>query len=253
MDDGGLLSPPAPDPARHGARVCDNVIDALCRGIIPQPQPMEQRAHEQTRHRSGGFQIVLIKIPEIAHWRMAIADVRRVGPGDDPFGGPGLAGNDEIIAAQIQLLQRKRHQGKVFLVMPHASRKLLDKCRMDRVGRNGFGERLGAYDMRVDIRLWKNPAQGFDDFFSAAHTRKPVMDNGYAQMRQCSFIHAIFPRRFLWEPFVKREQSADTPNPYPAGCSRGTHLVKGCASPIPQAVLGCGVISMTRRRVRAGS
>ena len=88
---------------------------------------------------------------------------------------------------------------------------------MDRVGRNGFGERLGAYDMRVDIRLWKNPAQGFDDFFSAAHTRKPVMDNGYAQMRQCSFIHAIFPRRFLWEPFVKREQSADTPNPYPAG------------------------------------
>ena len=110
---------------------------------------------------------------------MAIADVRRVGPGDDPFGGPGLAGNDEIIAAQIQLLQRKRHQGKVFLVMPHASRKLLDKCRMDRVGRNGFGERLGAYDMRVDIRLWKNPAQGFDDFFSAAHTRKPVMDNGY--------------------------------------------------------------------------
>ena len=119
---------------------------------------MEQRAHEQARHRSGGIQIVLIEIPEIAHGRMAVADVRRVGPGDDSLGGPGLAGDDEIIAAQIQLFQRKRHQGKVFLVMPHASRKLLNKCRMNRVGRNGFGERLGAYDMRVDIRLRKNPA-----------------------------------------------------------------------------------------------
>lgn len=72
------------------------------------------------------------------------------------------------------------------------------------------------------------------------------MDNGYAQMRRCSFIHAIFLRRFLWELFVKREQSTGTPSPYPTGYSQGMHLMKGYTSPIPQAVLSYGVISMTR-------
>ena len=235
------------------ATVCegDNVIDALRRGVIPQPQAMEQRAHEQARHRSGGFQIVLIEIPEIAHGGMAIADVRRVGSRDDPFGGPGLAGDDEIIAAQIQLFQRKRHQGEVFLVMPHASRKLLDECRVDRMGGDGWGERLGADGMRIDIRLWKNPAQGFDDLFPAAHARKPVMDNGYAQMRQCSFIHAIFLGVFsgnlLWGGNGRRTRRTHTRRG-----SRVRSLWRGYL-PTPQTAPGCGVISMTRRRVRAGS
>ena len=62
MDDGGLTSPPAFDPTLHCPRVGYDVIDLLGRSIIPQPQTMEERAHEKTGCRTCRVKIILIKI-----------------------------------------------------------------------------------------------------------------------------------------------------------------------------------------------
>lgn len=41
---------------------------------------------------------------------MAVADMHRVGPGDDSFGWPEFIGNGQIIAPEIELLEHQRHK-----------------------------------------------------------------------------------------------------------------------------------------------
>ena len=67
---------------------------------------MEEQAHEKTRCRTGRLEITLIKISEIARRGVATANVRRVSPCDDAFGGTGFAGNNQIVTAQVELFHR---------------------------------------------------------------------------------------------------------------------------------------------------
>ena len=134
-------------------------------------------------------------VPEVAHGGMAIADVRHVGPDDDPLGRTRLAGDDQIVGAQVKLLQCQRHQGQIVAKTRGRAGQLLDEGRADGVGEQRGRERFRPDRVGVEVGLRKKSAQGLDDFFPAAHPYQPVMHDGYPQVRKI-IVHGSHYRPF---------------------------------------------------------
>src|SRR5262245_26085282 len=98
-------------PGGHGLRVRDEMVNAHgCRGV-PSANVMTERRHQKPPQPARPAAVVMKHVPDVAHWRVAIADVNCVGWGNDPFGWSRFAAYNEVIAAQIELLERERHQG----------------------------------------------------------------------------------------------------------------------------------------------
>ena len=110
---------------------------------------------------------------------MAIADMHGAGRWNDTFGWPRLAANDQIVAAQINLLERDQHQWKISLVMAASEGKRIDESRADLVPPDRFGDRLRIINMGENIGFWKESAKTLEYFFASPHRDQPIMDNSH--------------------------------------------------------------------------
>ena len=97
-----------------------------------------------------------------------------------PFAGPELAGDDEVVTAQIEILERERHERQQRLVAAGGTRDALQEGRGDLVSADFVGDGGGVVDEREYIGVGIKIAQGFDDLFATPHGYKPIMYNRYA-------------------------------------------------------------------------
>ena len=123
MNYNGLPSVNPADPFRDETAVGNEMIHRLRRTQIVTPQTVFEQRHCELSGETGSPVIVVVHIPEITHRGMAITDMNCSGWFPDPFCRTGFTGNDQIIAAEIQPAQRRRHQRQILLAVVPRSGK----------------------------------------------------------------------------------------------------------------------------------
>lgn len=138
----------------------------------------EGRASEEAE--ASGALVAMIEIPEITHGGVAIADMAGVRGGEDAFRGTRFGTDDQIVAAEIELLERERVERKEMAVPAAAARNFLQEGSLNGTATEGIGKILGIDDHREEIGSGKHGSDGFDDALAAAIGDKPVVDDGDA-------------------------------------------------------------------------
>src|ERR1700722_15787396 len=94
----------------HTVGIGDKIIDAVRRSSVPQTQVMRSKSEQWPRAESQRCSILvsMIKVPQIAHRRVAIAHMAGVCGSQYPFGWPGFRTKNEVVTAQVKLLQCQR-------------------------------------------------------------------------------------------------------------------------------------------------
>src|SRR4051794_21200587 len=92
--------------------------------------PAGQRA-PYTSVQASLPEILMLQIPGVAHRRMAEADVQLVRSGEHAFRHRIGAGQNEIIAGEIQLLYGERHEREKAPVAPPHARNPLQEGSLD--------------------------------------------------------------------------------------------------------------------------
>ena len=163
------------------------MIDPMGGGDIPDAQPSEQPAGvhaPQPALDPGVVQILVLQIPDIAHRRVHVADVRLVRPGDHPLGNSVVTGNDKVIAAQVELLDGNRHQPEILAEVTAGERQALQECRLDPVPLQKIALQLiHEIDHGEDIGRREAAQQLFQDAFRPGIRLQPLMHDGNAQPR----------------------------------------------------------------------
>ena len=139
-------------------------------GAAKRPQP------------AGLPQVGLLKLPEVARRRMAIADVRNVRDRREPLDDAGVRAEEEIgsgIHAQIADGQREERQEGFVPARP--LREALEKRFVDGVRADQFAQVRAVRDQCIDGRAGKEQAELLEHFFAAAHPDEPVMRQGDAR------------------------------------------------------------------------
>ena len=152
--------------------------------------PRAQHRHRQRHDHAGEPPAVgtvgMVLIPQVAHRRMAIADVHGIWMRDDALRRAGLAGDHEIVAGEVQLLERGRHQGKILLIELGGERQLADVGRGDLVAVDQRARLLRDVDVREDVGLRVEQAEFFQDLFAATHADEPIVDDRNAHRHSSS-------------------------------------------------------------------
>ena len=73
----------------------------------------------------------MLQVPGVAHRRVHVAHVDLVGTGQHAFRDRVVAGDDEVVAAQVELLDGERHQAEIVAEEPAREGKALDEARPD--------------------------------------------------------------------------------------------------------------------------
>ncbi len=115
----------------------------------------------------------------------------RVRAAEHALGRAGLAGNDQIVPAQVKLLQSQGHERQVELVMPDAPRQALDKGRADGLFPQQRRKPRAIHAVRVDVGLRVQTAESFQNLLAAPHAYKPVMNqcDAHIFLQIISYIH----------------------------------------------------------------
>ena len=188
-----LAPPRLGDAGGDIVAVGQNNVAAGGASHIPLAQGGRAQWHQQPRGPAALRAILVILIPDIAHGRVAIGDMHRIGPGDDALGRPRLAADDQIIGGEIQLFESARHEWQVFLIMPHRKGQPGNEAGED-APLLQQGRQPGAVDdMGENIRLGVHLAQMFQHPFAAAHADEPIVDDCHAHAIAL-FAHAASDR-----------------------------------------------------------
>src|ERR1700730_1351351 len=89
-------------------RICYKVIHSLRCGIVPVPNIMTGQSEYWLGQRSHSAKICGVRIPEVTHRRITIANVRRSGTSKYSFHRPTIGSDDKVIPAQIYPLKSER-------------------------------------------------------------------------------------------------------------------------------------------------
>ena len=76
-------------------------VDAIGGTRVPAAQPMQQPAGISTLQsvlQAALAQVLRLQVPGVAHWRMHVADMELVRPGNDALGDRMIAGDDDVVA-----------------------------------------------------------------------------------------------------------------------------------------------------------
>ena len=186
VDDGRVAAIKLADACGDVVRICDEIIDATSGCSVPQAKIVSGKDEGRTSEEAeaSGALVAMIEIPEITHGRVAIADVAGVRGGEDAFRGARFGTDDQIVAAEIELLERERVKRKEMAVPAAATRNPLQERSLNGTATEGIGKLLGIDDHREEIGSREHGSDGFDDAFAAAIGDKPVMDDGDAGIRE---------------------------------------------------------------------
>src|SRR5579884_1216226 len=111
---------------------------------------------------------------------MAIADVARIGARDDTLCRPRFTADDEIVVAEIEILERDGHERKQPAV---EAPQRIQTGHVYAVAPNGIGEPGRIAEEGVDVGIREHAAERFQNLFATAHAEQPVMDQSDAHLR----------------------------------------------------------------------
>jgi hypothetical protein len=177
------------DALRDIAGVGDEMVDAVRGAHVPLPQRGRGERHQRARHGAGRRAVLGIQVPDIAHGRMAVADVHRLGAGNDALGRTGLAGDDQVVVAQVEGFQGIGHQRQHPLVVADPTDPLQER-RRDAMATQLLRDRTRFADQREDVRIGIEIGEHFQHLLASTHTHQPVMNQGDS--------HAGTPRSRVW-------------------------------------------------------
>ena len=106
--------------------------------------------------------------------------MKRSGGRNDAFSWSGLATDHKIVAAQIELFERQRHQRQVPLVHLASARKCIDESRNNFVLTDLDGDHLRYINVGENIRLRIHLAERLDDPLATAHSDQPIVNDCYS-------------------------------------------------------------------------
>ena len=142
-------------------RVPDEEIDPVGANPVPEPESMRDRGTDQPldRARPARRKIIGGQIPEIADGSVAIADVKRIGPRDDALRRAMADRDDQVVAAQIEGLDRFREGCDVPTVAAPPQRHLRDPGFMNGMRFDGGREAPFPVHERVDRGMREHLAE----------------------------------------------------------------------------------------------
>jgi len=127
-------------------------------------------------------EVILEKVPDIAHGSVAIANVQCFLGVTDPFGAGGAGGNDEVIGGKVETAHQLPKEGEIVLVAGFSERKALKK----RSGHPALLEYrihlVGSVNQREKISLGEKFEEGEKHFFPAPHSSHPIVNDGDFQV-----------------------------------------------------------------------
>ncbi|OPZ70387.1 MAG: hypothetical protein BWY83_01667 [bacterium ADurb.Bin478] len=166
------------DSACDVARVGDKTVDTDAAGYIPHTQIIGKQRHQPFFHCVHFFRrkVLGVLVPDIAHGRVAIAEVKRIGPRNDSFGHAMAGGEDQIVGAQVKPLHRCGKQRKITAVAGFDAGQLLYERGDDGPAFDRRGDRSRKVHQGVNIRIGHKTAQGFENLFSPSHAGQPIMN-----------------------------------------------------------------------------
>ena len=132
-------------------------------------------------------QVGRVEFPQVPHRRVAVTDVARRRRHEYAFSRSRLAGDDEIVSAQIEVLKRHGHQGQQRAVA--ATQAVEERWRYLPLTNDG-AHLLGVVEERKKLGRRKQAAERFHYFFAASHLEQPVVDDGNAH----SAFRSVAPR-----------------------------------------------------------
>ena len=176
-----LAAVAAPDAPLDVAAVGYELVHARRRGVVPEPQVAGHRRHQRALEagRRPLARVLWIQFPQVAHGCVAVADVAGVGGNQNTLGRPRLAADHQIVSAQIELLERQRHQREQRAVVPPqgVEKRCLDAVAAQFAARAGWVVKQGE-----DVGFGKHPAECLKHSLAAPAIQQPVMDDCRAHM-----------------------------------------------------------------------
>ena len=122
--------------------------------------------------------ICRIEIPQVAHGSVAIANVPCRGRNDNSLGRARFAGYHQIVSAQIETLQRHRHQREEGAVV---SAQRLQERASHRVPSNFGRHAIRLVEQGEQLGVGHQLQQGLENFFASAPGDQPIVDEGDAK------------------------------------------------------------------------
>ena len=120
------------DAPTDEVRVGDKVVNTASGALIPHAHVVKQHARQfglESMIETRFVQVLMLQIPGIADRRVHVADMQLVRAGQNALGYGMAAGNHQVVARHVQLLDGQRHQGQILLVVRLRLRQLLDESR----------------------------------------------------------------------------------------------------------------------------
>ena len=98
-------------------------------------------------------EVGLAHLPDVAHGRVAVAEVERVGRRDDPLGHAVAGADDNVKAREVELLDRQGEERQIPPVVPDDPRRHLQEAGADRVRFDGLADAALEVEEGVDRRF----------------------------------------------------------------------------------------------------
>ena len=153
--------------------VGDELIHARGGGNVPKPQIVadgrEQSALPRREPLPG---ISGIQVPDVTHGRVAVTDVPCGRRRQNTLGGARFAADHQIVAAQIELLERHRQERQQMAVVPP---QRIEERRSDVVAPDFGADRARIVKQREDIGIRQKPAEGLQHLLAASPVQQPIM------------------------------------------------------------------------------
>src|ERR1700759_3045737 len=100
---------------------------ALCCALIPGTDVMCRKAEDGSRQLVHATAVVVILIPQITHWGVAITDVDRGWGDDDAFHRSAVGSEHQVVSAEIEMLNGQGIQRQKLAVYARRERCAIEK------------------------------------------------------------------------------------------------------------------------------
>src|ERR1039457_6021518 len=103
MDHRSLAPVILPDTRRDEARICHEIVYSPSARIVPKPHVMRRQPKNTTHQEPHAAPVFRVHLPDIPHWRVAVAYVAGLRGGDHSLCRPGFRTDHQVISTEIKL------------------------------------------------------------------------------------------------------------------------------------------------------
>ena len=163
-------------------RVGDKIVHPVRGALIPLAQLEHLAGHDRPHQRVGIVAVGIIKIPDIAGGRMAVADMHGVRPGDHALTAGRAGRNDHIVFRKIQCFKRAGHPRQHGTVQLGGKRQLLEIGGADIIILEPRRHVVFVIDEGIDGCIRENMVHTVHHAVCTGVCHQPVMHNGYLRL-----------------------------------------------------------------------